>query len=58
MYTWPVPSKNSVYKTHVSLFKCFDQTHESIFPAKYRIMEIRIHVDATMLFYKYVAVYL
>ena len=41
-------------KIHV---KCFEQTHASIFPVKSHIMRIRRHFDATMLIYKYFAVF-
>jgi len=42
----------------VSLFKCFDQTHESIYPVKSHIMRIRCHFDDIMLIYKHFTVFL
>jgi len=33
-YTWLSQSKNLTYKIHVSLFKCFKQTHASLYPVK------------------------
>ena len=43
---------------HVSLFKCFEQTHESIFSVKSHFMQIRCHFHAIMLIYNHFAVFL
>jgi len=41
---------------YVSLFKCFEQMHASIFLVKSHIMRIRCHFDATILIDKHFAV--
>ena len=58
MYT---PGRHSPLIGHTpiqgSLFKWFEQTHASVFPAKSHIMQIKYHFDATMLNYKQFAVF-
>ena len=45
-------------KIHASLYKCFKQTHMSIYPVKRHIMRIRCYFDATKLKNKHFAVFL
>ena len=43
---------------HMSLFKCFEQTHASIFPVKSHTMRIWCHFIVIMSIYKHFTVFL